>query len=103
MNESRHAHSTCFTVLLLAGVVFPLSARGEQNTTAEIDEVQKLIREVALNEKFYSNLKLNLISTKTDEVTFFQIDAPKPIENETQISLDMKELKFRREDRSKGR
>jgi len=103
MNKSRLTHSTCFTVLLLAGAVFPLSARGEQNTTVEIDEPQKLIREVELNEKFYSNLKLNLISTKTDEVTFFLIDAPKPIQSKTETSLIVQGLKFRQEDRSKGR
>ena len=104
MKEKRLTHLTCFTVLLLAGAVFPLPARGEQKIqSTQSGEVQKLIREVELNEKFYSNLKLNLISTKTDEGTFFQIDAPKPIQNETQTSLIVQGLKFRREDRSKGR
>tara|TARA_R110002095_G_scaffold80438_2_gene69124 strand:+ start:375 stop:1442 length:1068 start_codon:yes stop_codon:yes gene_type:complete len=84
-------------------VFLPLSAHGEQNETTDAGELQKLIHEVEQNETFYTDFKLNLTSHKLDEGNLFLIDVPKPIQSETQISLDVQGLKFRQEDRSKGR
>jgi len=101
--KTRIAFLMYFVIFLMASVVLPLPAHGEQNQTADAEELQTLIREIEQNEAFYTDLKLKLTSTKIDEGNLFHIDAPKPIQSETQISLDVQGLKFRQEDRSKGR
>ncbi|WP_339730555.1 hypothetical protein [uncultured Gimesia sp.] len=99
---TRHTTLICIGTILML-VLMPLSARGEQNETAHAEELQTLIRKVEENEAFYDDLKLNLTSTKSDVNPLFAIDVPKPIVCETQIMLDVQELKFRQEDQSKGR
>ncbi len=98
----RLASSLCIGTMMML-VFLPLSAHGEQNETTDAGELQKLIHEVEQNETFYTDFKLNLTSHKLDEGNLFLIDVPKPIQSETQISLDVQGLKFRQEDRSKGR
>lgn len=103
MKEKPRTFLTCFSVLLIAGIVTPLSAQDEQKQPAQSAELQKLIRDVEQNEKYYDDLKLNLTSTKLEKGSFYSLNWPNPIGYETQISLDVQGLKFRQDNQSNGR
>ncbi|MCH9653224.1 MAG: hypothetical protein K0U86_15370 [Planctomycetes bacterium] len=109
--SARFRLSACIPLILMAGVILPLPARGEQNKKAaeetskaavsQNDAVQDLIQEVKKNEKLYSDLGLWL--TCVYEKFPKPSDVNKQIQTESLISIDLQEKKFRFESITKGR